>query len=86
MTAFIAAKRVWYGIHEAQMPLLGRCVSVGTFVLNYGVTIVAPTLKDQPIVSSKRTAYLQTQKRAWNDRNFGHVPRLGTKTRTVMYS
>jgi hypothetical protein len=37
-------------------------VCVGTFVLNNGVTTVAPTQRDQTNNASKRGAYFQTEK------------------------
>jgi hypothetical protein len=60
------------------------CVSVGTLVLNYGATNVAPTQKDEPLLSSKRRHHFETHKRSWKEQNFGHGSRRGPKPRTVV--
>jgi hypothetical protein len=60
-----------YGVHKVQMPLPGRCVSACALVLNYGATNVAPTQKDQPLLSSNRRPHFQTHKQSWNEQKFG---------------
>jgi hypothetical protein len=55
-----------YDTHRLQMPSPGRCVTADTFMLNYGATNMAPTHRDQPILSSKKRSHLQTHKRSWN--------------------
>jgi hypothetical protein len=66
------------------MPSPGSCVSVGTLVLNYSATNVAPTQKDQPLLSSKRRPHFQTHKRSWNEHKLGHKSRQGSKPRETV--
>jgi hypothetical protein len=73
-----------YDVHKAQMPLLGRCVSAGTPVRNYGATNVAPTQKDRPLLTSKTSPHFQTNKRSWNKYILGHGSRRGAKPRTTV--
>jgi hypothetical protein len=62
----------------------GRCVSAGTFVLNYGATNMEPTQKGQPLLSSKTGPHLHTYKRPWKEWNSGHGSRRGPKPRTTL--
>jgi hypothetical protein len=50
----------------------------------YGTTNVAPTQKDQPLLSSKRWPYLQTRTWSWNEQKFGHKSTRGPKPGTTV--
>jgi hypothetical protein len=63
-----------YGVHKIQMFLPGRYVNVGTFVQNYGATEVAPTQKDEHLLSSTRRPDFHTHKRSWNENNLVMSP------------
>jgi hypothetical protein len=66
------------------MLLRGPCESVGTPVRNYGAINMAPTQKDQPLLSSKRKPHFKTHKLHWNEQKFDHGSRRGPKTRTTV--
>jgi hypothetical protein len=63
---------------------LGRCVSAGELVQNYGVTNVAPTQKDKPFLSTKRRPHLQTYKPSWNEHETGHGFQPGSKPKMAV--
>jgi hypothetical protein len=54
------------------------------FVQNYEATIVAPTQRDQHLLSSKGRAYFQTHEWSWNKLNFGHMSWRCLKLRTIL--
>jgi hypothetical protein len=60
-----------------EMP--GRCVSAGTLVPNYGAANVAPILKDQSLLSSKRRPHSQTYKWSRNEQILVTSP-VGTRS------
>jgi hypothetical protein len=66
------------------MHLPQRCISAGSFVLNYGATNLAPSQKDQSPLSSKRRSHLKTCKWSWNEQKFGHGSQGGSKPRTTL--
>jgi hypothetical protein len=70
-----------YGVHKAQMPLPGPCVSVGTLVLNCGATNATPTQKHKHLLSSKRRPHFQTHKWSCNEQNFDNESRRMTKNK-----
>jgi hypothetical protein len=56
------------------MPLPGRLVIAGTLVLNYGAKNMAPTQKNEPLLSSNKRPHIQilVYKRIWNEQKFGN--------------
>jgi hypothetical protein len=73
-----------YCFHKVHMPLPGCCVSAGTLMLNYGATNMAPSQKDEPILSSKRGPHFRTNIRPWNEQKFGYSYRRSPKPRITM--
>jgi hypothetical protein len=73
-----------YGVHEVQMHLPRPCVSAGTLALNYGATKMAPTQKDQPLLSLDRRPHFETHKRSWNEHKLDHGFRRVSKPRMTV--
>jgi hypothetical protein len=69
---------------QVQIPFCRRCVSAGALVLNCSPTNMAPTQKDQPLLSLKMRPYFKTHKCSRNEQKFSHESREGPKPRAVL--
>jgi hypothetical protein len=56
----------------------------GYSLASYGATNVAPTQKDNSLVSSSRRSQFQAHKRSWNEHKLGQVISTGPKPKTTV--
>lgn len=79
------SKSVWWRVPTANYPTR-RCVSTGTLVLNEGATDMAPTQKEQPLLSSRRwTPFLNSNDLGTNT-NLAMCPDGVPKPRTTVFA